>query len=134
MQRAAAEALNGSEDESLLLQAASGLSAACAMELRAMLLLAQDQQRTQSMRSALNDIRESTITMRTAGALLTPRLAPASVEQDLADVMLTQGGNVSLLSRELEAALAPPAASSLVRPGTGTCWSWSRCAVTLLSY
>ena len=112
---AAVDVLDSTEDEALLVQAASGLSAACAMELRAMLLLAQDEQRTRSMRSALIDLRESTITMRTAGALLTPRLAPASVEQDLADVMLSQGGNVSLLTRELEAALAPHAASPLVR-------------------
>ena len=107
VQQAASEALEAADDEVTLFEAAAGLSAVCAMELRAVLLAAKNAQQTRSIRSTLNDIRESAITMRTMGALLLPRLPAASVEKDLADGMLAQSGAVATLTHALEAALPP---------------------------
>jgi hypothetical protein len=107
LQQAASECLSDSQAEAALLIAAEGLSAVCAMELRAMLLAATQAQRALQMQSAITDIRQSTSTIRTMGKLLAPRLRSSSVESDLAHVMLVQGSNVSDLAQALEAALKP---------------------------
>jgi hypothetical protein len=115
VQRSACACLAGARDEATMLTAARGLSNVCAMELRAVLLAATAAQRAARVQSALEDLRESTSTMRTVGAMLAPRLPPRSVERDLAGVMATQGSAASELAQELEAVLKPAVVGAAVR-------------------
>jgi hypothetical protein len=112
---AAAQLLKSSTKEALLVEAASGLAAACAMELRSKLLTAAHAQHAKTVQNTLQEIHESSSTMRTVGALLVPRLVRSSIERDLAKAMVIQGENVSDLVLELETALLPLMAGQNVR-------------------
>jgi hypothetical protein len=85
------------------------------MELRAHLLTAARAQHAKTMQSTLQEIHESSSTMRTMGALLVPRLERSSIERDLAKAMLVQGESLSDLVFELESALLPLTAGQNVR-------------------
>ena len=109
----------------LLLLTAGVLSGACAMELRSVLIAAAQAAQRADMTAALEEIRDSTATMRTLGHLLRPRLPGESVESSVADAMLTQSAHVAALARELEEALQPLSADPTVRssrPGAQACY------------
>lgn len=99
----------------LLLLCAGALSGACSMELRSVLLVAAQAAQRGDVAAALEEIRDSTATIRTLGHLLRPRLDGGTVEASVTDAMLTQSANVSALARELEAALLPLSADPAVR-------------------
>eukprot|EP00892_Ulva_mutabilis_P011921 jgi/Ulvmu1/9100/UM005_0195.1 len=100
----------------LLLLTAGVLSGACAMELRSVLLTAAQVTQRANMSAALEEIRDSTATMRTLGHMLRPRLGDAAaVESSITDAMLTQSAHVAALARELEEALQPLSVDNTVR-------------------
>lgn len=115
MQAPAKEALAASDSMRLLLLTAGVLSGACSMELRSVLLAAAQAAQRADVAAALEEIRDSSATLRTLGHLLRPRLDGGSVEASVADAMATQSANVSALARELEAALQPLSADHTVR-------------------
>ena len=113
LQVPAAQMLRSLRKTQLMLEGAKGLSAACAMELHAVLVTAAHKQSTATMQTTLQELQESTSTMRTLGALLVPRLGGTSIERDLASAMAVQSESVAELAVELETALVPlvPAAN-----------------------
>lgn len=143
----AAQLLRSFKKTQLMLEGARGLSAACAMELHAVLVTAAHKQTTATMQTTLQEIQESTSTMRTLGALLVPRLGGESIERDLASAMAVQGESVAELAEELETALVPlvPAADvrlvftrvasfvHLLQLRTSACGQWPNASVKSVS-
>ena len=99
--------VTGSEEERGMLLTAAALSAACAMELRAVLATAADSARDSYMQETLSEMQQSSSVMRTFGAMLVPRLTSGELDRDMAEAMIVQGGHINTLVGKLKSKLQP---------------------------
>lgn len=109
-----------------MLLTATALSAACAMELRAVLATAAHSARDDALRHTLSEMQQSSSAMRTFGAMLVPRLTTGHLNRDMAEAMVVQGGHISHLVGRLTRKLQPSMPGKVRSVHAATLAAWSR--------